>query len=88
MHLVLRARLQVERAHGGDEPEGVGVLLQGDGRARVDLGEVEDLEEFVLCVGFVVREMRGPQHEPALLPRLVSEGRGVQRSTESSAPWS
>ena len=69
-HFIGPLSLKIERARGRDEPERVGVFLEHDLGARVDIGEIEQAEELVLGRGFVERQVRRAQDKPTLLPRL------------------
>ena len=80
-HFLRRLGLKVECPRRRDKTERVRVLLEHNGRARVDVREVEQPEELVLSVGFVKRQMRRAQHKPPLLPRL-SDGRGDKSEIE------
>lgn len=71
--------LEVERPCWRDKPKRVLMLLQHDLGARVDVGELEQPEEFVFGGRLVERQVCWAQHEPTLLPCLTDVGRDLRR---------
>jgi len=71
-HFFRVASLEVKGPVGGDEAKGVVVTLEVDRGAGVNIREIQESEELILRAALVVREMCGPQDEPALLPGLAT----------------
>ena len=70
MNVSLIACLQVECPCRRHETEGVSMVLEGYGCAGVDVREIKQPQQLVLCVRFIEREVGGTQDEPSLLPGL------------------
>jgi hypothetical protein len=74
LHFGFSFGLEIEHARCGNEPKGVFMLLEVDLRAGVHVCKLQQPQRLVLRGAFVICQMSGSQHKPALLPRLYEIG--------------